>query len=166
MHQAIRRAIDHNLPLQVHTGLQEGTGNLLLNSHPLQLVNLFLEYPEARFDLFHAGYPFQSELATLGKNFQNVYLDLCWVHVISPWVARQTLHEWLETVPANKIFAFGGDYIFVEGAYAHSRMARTNVAEVLAEKVSSGYLTEAEAFTLAHMLLRDNAIRFFRLPAA
>jgi hypothetical protein len=166
MHQVIRRAIEHDLPIQVHTGLQEGNGNLLVNAHPLQLVNLFLEYPEARFDVFHAGYPFQSELATLGKNFPNVYLDLCWVHVISPWVARQTLHEWIETVPANKIFAFGGDYIFVEGAYAHSRMARSNVAEVLAEKVSSGYLNEAEALTLAHMLLRDNAIRFFRLPVA
>jgi hypothetical protein len=165
-HQAIRRAVDHNLPLQVHTGLQEGNGNMLLNSHPLQLVNLFLEYPEARFDLFHAGYPYQSEMATLGKNFQNVYLDLCWVHIISPWVARQTLHEWLETVPASKIFAFGGDYIFVEGAYAHSSMARGTVAEVLAEKVESGYFTESEVFTLAHMLLRDNAIRFFRLPAA
>ena len=70
-------------------------------------LHLLLEYREARFDLFHAGYPYQSEMATLGKNFPNAYVDLCWVHVISPWVARQTLHEWIETVPANKIFAFG-----------------------------------------------------------
>jgi hypothetical protein len=86
------------------------------------------------------------------------------VHVISPWVARQTLHEWIETVPANKIFAFGGDYIFVEGAYAHSRMARDNVARVLAEKVETGYLAEDEAVGLAHKLLRENAARFFRIP--
>jgi predicted TIM-barrel fold metal-dependent hydrolase len=124
-----------------------------------------IEYGEARFDLFHAGYPYQGEVAALGKNFPNVYIDLCWVYVISPWVARQTLHEWIETVPANKILAFGGDYIFVEGAYAHARLARQNVATVLAEKVKASYLTEDEARSLAYKLLRENAIRFFRLPA-
>ena len=164
MHHVVRRAIDHNLPIQIHTGLQEGNGNFLANSNPLLLVNLLIEYPEARFDLFHAGYPYQSEMATLGKNFPNVYPDMCWVHIISPWVARQTLHEWIETVPANKIFGFGGDYIFVEGTYAHAVLARSNVAQVLAEKVEAGYLTEDEAVTLAHKLLRENAVKFFRLP--
>jgi len=164
MHQVLRRAADYGLPIQIHTGLQEGTGNFLSNAHPLQLVNLLIDYPEVRFDLFHAGYPYQSEMATLGKNFPNAFLDLCWVHVISPWVARRTLHEWIETVPGNKIFAFGGDYLFVEGAYAHARLARDNVAQVLAEKVTDGYLTESEASSLAHALLRDNAMSFFRLP--
>jgi len=165
MHQVIRLAIEQHLPIQIHTGLQEGTGNFLANANPLHLVNLLIEYPEARFDLFHAGYPYQGEMATLGKNFRNAYVDLCWVHIISPWVARQTLHEWIETVPANKIFAFGGDYIFVEGAYAHSRMARSNVAQVLTEKVEAGYLTEDEAIAVGHKLLRENAARFFRLQA-
>lgn len=161
MHQVIRRAIELHLPIQIHTGLQEGNGNFIANSNPLHLVNLLVEYREASFDLFHAGYPYQSEMATMGKNFSNVYVDLCWLHVISPWVVRQTLHEWIETVPANKIFAFGGDYIFVEGAYAHARMARDNVARVLTDKVEIGYLTEDEAMTLAHKLLRENAVRFF-----
>ncbi len=163
MHHVVRRAIEHDLPIQIHTGLQEGNGNLLANSHPLHLTQLLIEYPEARFDLLHAGYPYQSQMATLAKNFPNAYVDLCWVHVISPWVARQTLHELIETVPANKIFAFGGDYIFVEGAYAHSRLARDNVAQVLTEKIEVGYLGEEEALGLAHKLLRDNARQFFRL---
>ena len=164
MHQVVHRAIEHQLPIQIHTGLQEGTGNFLANANPLHLTNLLVEYQEARFDLFHAGYPYQGEMAALVKNFANAYADLCWVHIISPWVARQTLHEWIETLPANKIFAFGGDYIFVEGSYAHSRMARSNVAQVLAEKVKTGYLTEDEAILLAHKVLHDNAVRFFRLP--
>lgn len=165
MHQVIRRAIEHHLPIQIHTGLQEGNGNYLANANPLHLTNLLVEYHEARFDLFHAGYPFQGEMAALVKNFANAYADLCWVHVISPWVARQTLHEWIETLPANKIFAFGGDYIFVEGTYAHAQMARQNVARVLAEKVETGYLSEDEAMTLAHQILHDNAAQFFRLPS-
>ncbi|MFC2030588.1 amidohydrolase family protein [Chloroflexota bacterium] len=163
MHEVVRRAIEYDLPIQIHTGLQEGTGNYLANANPLHLSNLLVEYREARFDLFHAGYPYQGELAALVKNFANAYADLCWVHVISPWVARQTLHEWIETLPANKIFAFGGDYIFVEGTYAHARLARENVAQVLTEKVAAHYLSEAEALTMARQLLHDNAVQFFRL---
>jgi len=163
MHYVLQRAIDLHLPVQVHTGLHEGNGNILENSNPLHLVNLLMEYRQLPFDLFHAGYPYYSEMATLGKNFPNAHLDLAWVHVISPWVARNILHEYIETVPANKIFAFGGDYAFVEGTYAHSRLARENVAMVLAEKVEAGYLNENEAFTLARKLLRDNGLRFFRL---
>jgi uncharacterized protein len=165
-HQAIQRAIEHHLPIQVHTGLQEGSGNYVADANPLHLVSLLLEYREARFDLFHAGYPFVSETATLGKNFPNVTLDMCWVHIISPWVARRALHEWLETVPANKIFAFGADSLFIEGVYAHARMARENVARVLTEKVEAGYLDEDEAVSLAHKLLHDNAARFFGLQSA
>jgi len=164
MHQVIRRAIDYGLPLQIHTGLQEGNSNVITNSNPTHLVNLLIEYPEARFDLFHAGYPYTSEMATIGKNFANAYVDLCWVHIISPFVARRVLHEWLETVPANKIFAFGGDYIVVEGAYGHAEMARDNVARVLSEKVEEGYFTEDEAIRVARQILRDNPASLFRLP--
>jgi predicted TIM-barrel fold metal-dependent hydrolase len=164
MHQVIQRAIECRLPIQIHTGFQVGNGNFLDNANPIHLTNLLIEYSEARFDLFHAGYPYQGIMAVLGKNFPNVYVDLCWVHIISPWVARHTLHEWIETVPANKIFAFGGDYTFVEGAYAHARMARANVALVLTEKIEMGYMTEEEGVELARKLLRDNAARFFHLP--
>jgi len=164
MHRVIRAAIDHGLPVQLHTGLQEGTGNLLANSHPGLLVNLLLEYPEARFDLFHAGYPYTSELGVLGKTFPNVYVDACWLHVISPAAARRTLHEWIETVPGHKIMAFGGDYRIVEGAYAHARLAREIVGRVLTEKVEEGYLGEEEALALARRMLHDNARELFRLP--
>ncbi|MBC7329707.1 amidohydrolase family protein [bacterium] len=163
MHQVIRRAISYNLPITIHTGLQEGNANIITNANPVHLVNLFLEYKEAKFDIFHGGYPYTSELATLAKNFQNVYIDMCWLHIISPSVARRALHEWLETVPQNKIMGFGGDYIFVEGAYAHSRIAREDIARVLIEKVEEGYFEEDEALHIANRLLRDNPKELFNL---
>ena len=145
LHQVVRLCIEHDIPMQIHTGLHAGNGNIITNSNPTHLVNLFIQYPQARFDIFHAGYPYQSELATLGKNFQNVYVDLCWVHIISPYVARATLHEWLETIPHNKIFGFGGDYGPVELAYGHSVMARENIARVLSEKVEEGLYSVEQA---------------------
>ncbi len=163
MHEVIKRAINYNLPITIHTGLQEGNANIITNSNPTHLVNLFLEYEEAKFDIFHGGYPYTSELATLAKNFQNVYIDMCWFHIVSPFAARRALHEWLETIPQNKIMGFGGDYIFVEGAYAHSRMARDNIAIVLSEKVEEGYFSEEEALFIAQRLLHENPKELFNL---
>ena len=158
-------AADRRLPIQIHTGMQEGNGNYLENSNPLHLSNLFMEFGDARFDIFHAGYPFTSEVAVLAKNFPNVYADLCWVHAISPTVAIRTLHEWLETIPTNKIFAFGGDSNYVEGAYGHGKVARRIVQQVLTEKVESGYLSEDEALSAACRLLRENAAGLFGLSS-
>ena len=163
MHQVVRLCIEHGIPMQIHTGLHAGNGNIITNSNPTHLVNLFIQYPQARFDIFHAGYPYQSELATLAKNFQNVYVDLCWVHIISPYVARATLHEWLETIPHNKIFGFGGDYGPVELAYGHSVMARENIARVLSEKVEEGLYSVDQARIVGARLLHDNANEFFGL---
>jgi hypothetical protein len=60
------------LPVQVHTGLQEGNGNFICHAEPSQLSNLFMEYPGVRFDVFHIGYPYQQTLSALAKNFRNV----------------------------------------------------------------------------------------------
>ena len=163
IHQIIRAAIDHNLPVQIHTGLQEGNENILTNSNPMHLVNLFIEYREAKFDLFHGSYPYMGEALSLAKNFPNVYLDLCWLHIISPSAGARMLHEAIETVPANKIFAFGGDFLIPEGAYGHSVIGRKVVTDVLAEKVMDGYLSEDEALHLARLILRENPASLYRL---
>lgn len=160
-HKVILFASERGLPIQIHTGLQEGNENIITNSNPTLLVNLFREYKEAKFDIFHGSYPYTGELATLAKNFPNVYVDMCWLHIISPFKARLALSEWLDTVPSNKIFGFGGDYRFIEGVYGHSLIARENIARVLTEKVEEGSFTKDQAVHLAQKLLRDNAYEFF-----
>ncbi len=151
------------LPVQIHTGLQEGTGNYIVNSRPTDLTNLFFEYPKCRFDIFHGAYPYSRELATLAKNFQNVFVDMCWMHIVSPAASCAMLHEWLDMVPESKILAFGGDYCFVEGVYGHAEMARENVARVLTKRVVLGYMDEGKAAALATKLLRTNAAELFAI---
>jgi predicted TIM-barrel fold metal-dependent hydrolase len=165
VHRLVQLAIKHNLPVQIHTGLQEGNENIITSGNPTDLTNLFMEYKEARFDIFHGSYPYVGELAVLAKNFQNVYIDMAWLHIISPYVARRALSEWLDTVPSNKILGFGGDYVFVEGIYGHSVLARDNVARVLAKKVEEEGYSLVEAKELARMILRDNALNLFSLKA-
>lgn len=163
MHRMLDLVDEFDLPMQIHTGLHAGNGNLITNSKPTHLTNLFFEYPDIDFILFHGGYPYGGELGTLAKNFPNVFIDMCWTYVISPSYSERYLHEWLETIPANKIMAFGGDYSFVEAVYAHSVMARQIIAKVLIEKVRTRYLTETEAIDIAKMILRENALRIFKL---
>jgi predicted TIM-barrel fold metal-dependent hydrolase len=163
MHQIIQLAKEFDLPMVIHTGLQAGDGNIIENANPTHLANLFLQYRDVRFSLYHGGYPFGSELASLAKNFRNVYIDMCWLYIISPSYSERYLHEWLETVPANKIMAFGGDYHNVENVYGHSVIARQIISKVLTDKVQSGYITEKEAMDIVLMILRDNAISFYGL---
>lgn len=157
VHRVIQLAEKYGLPVQIHTGLQEGNENIIGNSDPTLLTNLFREYQRVKFDIFHASYPYARELAVLAKNFPNVYPDLCWVHAISPTAARAILSEWLDLIPSNKILAFGGDYRFVEGTYGHLALARRNVVSVLEEKVSRGEVELRQIIYLASHLLRENA---------
>lgn len=161
LHRLVQLACDARITVQIHTGLQSGNGNFIPNSNPTHLVNLFFDYPEVRFDVFHAGYPYLSEMATLAKNFPNVYIDLCWMHIISPAACRRALHEYLDAVPASKILGFGGDYRYVELTYGHSVIARENMIRVLEEKVAEGYFTNRQALGVGKRLFYDNAAELF-----
>jgi hypothetical protein len=65
VHVAIQEAEKRRLPIQIHTGLQEGNENILSNSNPELLVNLFMEYRDAKFDIFHGAWPYCSQLSAL-----------------------------------------------------------------------------------------------------
>ena len=161
MYCVAQKAYWHGLPLQIHTGLQEGNGNFIRRSNPALLAELIINNPNTRFDLFHGGYPYGGELASLAKNFPNVYLDMCWLRIISASYSIRYLNEWLDTVPANKIFGFGGDFIFVEGTYGHLIIARENIAKALGARVEDGIINEPDALRLAKMLLHDNPAELF-----
>lgn len=163
MHEIVKAAIAYEFPMQIHTGLHAGNGNYIMHSNPAQLAGLFLKYPQARFSILHGGYPYGGEFGTLGKGFPNVFLDMSWLHAISPLAARKCLDEWLDLVPVNKLFGFGGDYISVEMAYGHSKIARENIALVLSQKVDQGEMTLSQAKSAAYGMLYKNPAAFFGL---
>ena len=163
MFEQVARAEAVGLPMVFHTGFQAGNGNRIENANPLLLQSLLEEFPRTRFDLFHGGMPWVREIAVLAKYFPGVYLNMAWMHIISPAQARAALSEWLDLVPNTKIFGFGGDYRIVEKVYGHLKMARQNIARVLAEKVQEGSFSRAEASLVARRLMFDNPNQFYRL---
>ena len=161
-HHIIQQSIRLGLPIQIHTGYLAGNRGWLDNGHPMKLLNLFIKYPEARFILFHGGYPWTGDYVALGKQFSNVYLDLVWLPQISKTAAIRTLNEMLDAVPYNKIM-WGGDVLVIDDAVGSLELAKEVVASVLSERIEKGWMTEDIALDVAKHIFRDNAMEIFRL---
>lgn len=159
----IEACVDNDLPVVIHTGYQAGNRNDIRNARAIHLWSLLSSYPKARFDLFHGSFPYVEDMVVLGKYFENVSLNMCWMHIMSPEISRRALSEWLDAVPVTKIFAFGGDYNVPEKIYGHLQLARINVVTVLADKITQGRMKENEALKIARLLFNENPKRWYQL---
>ncbi|MFW6016821.1 MAG: amidohydrolase family protein [bacterium] len=163
MHYILSVINKKELFMQVHTGLLEGNGDIITNSNPALMCNLFNDYTDVTFDIFHIGYPYYAETSALGKMFPNVFIDMCWAHIISPAASVQALNDFMDAVPFNKISAFGGDYLFVDAIYGHLHIARKNVSKVLCQKVKENIFSIEKAIEIAWHLFYHNPIKIFDL---
>ena len=163
VHLMMKIIEEKGLFLSVHTGLQNRDSTDIRKSNPQDLIPLFRKYKNLNFDVFHGGFPYTTEFIELGKSWSNVFLNLCWNHIISPEGTRVLLSELLECVPVNKILAFGGDVYYPEAVIGHLEIAKENCAVVLAQKVIDSYFSEKDAIEFAERILRTNAIEFYKL---
>ena len=76
-HKLIQRANDENLPVQIHTGYLAGQWGALAGTRALDLIPIFDKYRRVRFYIFHASWPWTSELGAIAKNYPNVFPDMC-----------------------------------------------------------------------------------------
>ena len=154
--QCCHAAAAADLTVQFHQGMRAGNSGGMEGCSPVPLIPLLQAFPQVRFDLSHAGFPYLREGAVLGKTFPNVYLNMSWIHIISPFGSRLDLREWLQMVPWNKIIAFGDDLQHAEAVYGHIQLARDNFARVLASMLEEGLLDESGAMEVAQAAFHDN----------
>jgi uncharacterized protein len=160
----VQRAIELDLPVQIHAAtLGASYGGPLQNGRPSALVNLFLRYPQAKFDILHAGFPYTRELGSIAHLFPNVYINCSWFDLLSPQSYKQFLKDWLTGIPFNKIFAFGSDQFSAFHVWACAERVRDFVAEVLTDLVIEGHMTESDALFIADCILRKNAWEHWKL---
>jgi len=163
-HQYMRFARELKLPVQLHTGHMAGIYNRVDKTNAGYLTSVLELHREVRFDLFHGNWPYMGDLLFLGKNYPNVALDMCWLHIIDPAYAIELLERAVTTMPHTKIHGFGGDFgDSPELAAAHLQIARQNIAAALANLVEASWLEEAKALDIAKGWLFNNPNRFFRL---
>ena len=166
MNRLCQLCVEVDVPLQIHTGIQAYTRHTLEDTRPTLLTGMFQRHGDLRVDLFHGGYPWIVHAGLMAKYFPNVYVDGCWLSHISPAAYRSALISWIETVPMNKILAWGGDHNLLEHSYASLALARGLIADVLADLVSRGYFDVDLAIEVAQRILYKNGADFWRLPEA
>ena len=135
----------------------------LAGTRALHLVPVLEKYRRARFDLFHASWPWTSELGALAKNYPNVYPDLCWAWTMNPAASERALAEWLDGVPFNKIFGFGADSGVPWNNAGYGLQARLGIANVLEQKIRDGHFSPATAREVAAAIMLENGERFYGL---
>jgi len=163
-HEFMRMARDLGLPVQIHTGHMAGIRNEIAKTNAVLFTKVLELHRDVKFDLFHGNWPYAGEWLYLGKNYPNVTLDCCWLHIIDPRYARRVLADALVTVPHAKVHGFGGDYgDSIEMAAAHLAIARDNIAAALAEMVETGWLDTDDALQVAADWLFNNPNETFKL---
>lgn len=161
MNELISFAIEEDLVIAVHTGYWGDFRDL----NPLHLIPILERHPDGKFDVYHLGYPWIRETIMLGKGFSNVWLNFCWLHIISQKAAKEALDEVIETVPWNKIIGFGGDYRgeAVEKVYGHLTMAKEDIVEVIGKRIESGYMKYQEGIEFIKNILYNNPKKLYKL---
>ncbi len=163
-HQYMRFARELDLPVQLHTGHMAGIRNRVDKTNAANLISVLELHRDVHFDLFHGNWPYLGDLLFLGKNYPNVALDCCWLHIIDPDYASELLERSVLTLPHTKVHGFGGDYGDVpEYVAGHLHIARENIAGTLARLIERGWLNEEQALSLAADWLYNNPNRFFKL---
>ncbi len=149
----------YDMPFQIHTGDARMQG-----SNPLLLVDMLAANPQTKFVLMHGGFPWVGETGAIAmaamSHAANVWIDSCWLPTLSFTMAKRAYHEWLEIVPSNRIL-WGSDLHHAEGIYGATEFTRRCLAEVLAEKILHGDLTEEEARHIGRQILRGNALDLY-----
>jgi predicted TIM-barrel fold metal-dependent hydrolase len=160
MNHLLDVAAELDLVVAVHSGMWGDYRNL----DATHMIPVFPRHPNTRFDLYHLSMPSVRDAIVIGKNFPNVWLNLCWCHVISPQMTCSALDECIDMVPMNKIIGFGGDYSRpVEKVYGHLVMAREDIAAVLGRRVDRGLMSADEAIVIARKWLWDNPRNLYKL---
>lgn len=155
--RGVELAVRYNLPFKLHTGYYCRVNRLVIDRiRPGHLCTLLMRYPQARFVLMHAGYPFMDETLAVAKHFPNVFVDMCWAWSIDPLGASQFLQRAIHTIPTNKLFAFGGDTLWPSAAAAYAWQARTWLTRAFQAMIDHGDLTERETIALASRVMQLN----------
>ncbi len=144
------------LPVQVHTGLAS-----IVGTNPVSLAPLLSAWPGVTFDLFHGGYPYHHEITGVLGRFHNAHVDLCWMPILSRDATKHLLKECIAMGVSDRVLAFGGDCVCVEGSHGALLGTKEILASVLADLVSTRNLAFDDALSLGLSMLHDNAARVY-----
>ena len=158
--QICRMAAELDLPVQIHTGMGQGR-----KTNAAHLQPAIQNFPTTRFVLLHCSYPWIQDISMLVNKYPNVIPDLSWLPLISTQSATAMLHELIERATLDRVF-WGCDTWTAEECFGALLAFRHVLALTLAEKITEGYFTRADALVIIDAILLENPQRFYKLAKA
>jgi uncharacterized protein len=162
--RALDLCMEHDVPMQIHTGMGDFEVNLVL-CRPAYLMELlrFPAYRGCRVLLVHTGYPYHREAAYMANVLPRVWCDLSEGIPFAGNAAWDILRGVMAMAPLTKI-CYGSDGFKVpEIMYTSAKLGKQAVSSVLAELVSDGMLSQCDAESAAGLILSGNARELYRL---
>lgn len=142
-------------PFQIHTGLGS-----LYKSNALEMLHIIKAYPDVKFSIFHASYPWRDDVAGMLHNLKNVYADLCWLPIISTNTAVSVLKEYCQVATSDKL-CWGCDTITSEESYGAVLAMREAFSRAMAELVCEEYTSVEDAKEFLKAILIDNSNKLY-----
>lgn len=162
--RAMDLCIEHDVPMQIHTGMGDFEVNLPL-CRPAYLMDLlrFPAYRSCQVLLVHAGYPYHREAAYMANVLPRVWIEVSEGIPFASTAAWDIYDGVLAMAPLNKI-CYGSDgYTVPEVIYSSAKLGKQALADTLDVQVERGMLTEADARTAAADILANNARELYQL---
>jgi uncharacterized protein len=165
-----REAGRAGLLVHIHTGEGAGPTFPTSGSNPLLLESVLNDFSFMRttFVLVHGGFPFDREVVSMIQR-PNVYVDVSGQTFFrAPDDLSQTLRLWLYAFPEKIMFgtdAFTNTWLrgWEEMTWIATRSGRAALALALTRMMAAGEITRARAEEVARMVLRENAVRLYKL---
>lgn len=162
--RAMELCMEHDVPMQIHTGMGDFEVNLVL-CRPSFLMDLlrFPTFRACRVLLVHSGYPYHREAAYISNVLPRVYCDVSEGIPFAGNAARDIFTGVMALAPLNKI-CYGSDgYTLPEINYSSAKLGKMALSQALDELIGSDFLSEAEAQEAAGMILAGNARELYRV---
>ncbi|HOG16916.1 MAG: Amidohydrolase [Syntrophaceae bacterium PtaU1.Bin231] len=161
------------LAVHIHTGIGLGLHFDVAGSNPLLLEPVFNDpaLQETNFFITHGGWPFAKQSASMLFK-ANVYTDFSGIAFLNyPREVGDVLRSWLEVSPDKVLFGTDGFELDPDMPYLNweeftcigNRGARTALALALTEMIRDGEISHEEAVGVARKVLRENAVKLYKL---
>lgn len=145
------------MPIQIHTGM-----GCIDNTRAINLRKLIQTHPNTKFDILHASYPWTSDAFALLHYFNNTYIDICWLPILSSFEAKEFIKKALEVGNAHRI-CWGCDVRTSEDSYGALMAMRHVLSDALTDMVVDGAMDMEYAQYVAKRILYDNAKDLFKV---
>jgi predicted TIM-barrel fold metal-dependent hydrolase len=162
-----------DLAVHIHTGFGIGKYFDVVDSNPLLLEPVFNDpvLRKTNFVILHGGWPFAKQSAAMLLK-PNVYADFSAIaFLLYPRETSDVLRSWLEISPDKVMFGTDGfeidpDMPFLnweELSWMGTHSARQALALALTDMMRGNEITYEEALGIARKVLRENAVKLYKL---